>query len=118
MERQTKTKFNKILKNHGLFYYSTADSFTAGVPDVYVCGKNGRSIWVELKKLKKGESLGHPLTVQQSVFLRDINNSGGLGLMVVELPCGSWHAERITEAGEVKKLEWKAIAIEKIIETW
>jgi len=118
VERQTKTKFGKILKDHGLFFYNTADGFTAGIPDVYICGSNGRSIWVELKKLRKGPSLQHPLTIQQSVFLRKINASGGLGLMVVELPDGSWHVERITETGEVKKRDWKGIDIKELVKAW
>lgn len=116
-EKNTKNKFCKILKDLDFFYYCTNDRGRAGVPDVYVCGKNGRSIWFELKKLRSGTKLKHPLTIQQSLFLRDINNSSGLGIMLVELPDGGWHYERINQVGEVEELEWKDMNLVALLES-
>lgn len=115
-EKQTKNKFCSILKSMGFFYYCTNDRGRAGVPDVYVAGRgNGRSLWFELKKLKT-DKLSHPLTVQQSLFLRDINKTGGLGIMLIELPDGGWHYERITEVGEVSQLEWKSMDLQAFLD--
>ncbi len=114
-EKQTKKKFCSILKGLNFFYYCTNDRGRAGVPDVYaIAPDSGRSLWFELKKLRK-DKLSHPLTVQQSLFLRDINKNGGLGIMLIELPDGGWHYKRITEVGEIDELEWKSMDLLELL---
>lgn len=114
-ERSFKTKLTKALKKKGFFCYSTHETYRAGVPDVYACFK-GLSIWLELKYTESDGSLPHPLTAQQSIFLRDINNAGGLGLVLVGREEGMCHYERITEAGERKTLEWDLCTLDEAIE--
>lgn len=116
-EKATKNKLSKALKTAGLFYYNTHDTYMKGLPDTYVCGSDGRSIWIELKRLKAGETLTHPLTVHQSFFLKNINDSGGLGLMVVELQDGRWHWEEVVEIGEKRTSKWNPRSLDSLIES-
>lgn len=113
-ERTLKTNLMKDMKKRGFFTYATHDTTRSGVPDVYGC-KRGLSIWLELK-YTESKTLGHPLTTQQSIFLRDINNAGGLGMVFVGLPDGMAHIERITEVGERKTFDYKPQTIDEALE--
>lgn len=112
-ERATKTKVCKALKKEGIFHYCPLDQGRAGVPDVHACSKSGICCWIELKRLRS-KTLSHPLTTIQSVFLRDINASGGYGVVLIETDDG-WHWEKITEVGERKSFDWNPRKLEEFI---
>lgn len=111
-EKVVKKILSQELKSKGVFFYNTRDQYKAGLPDVYICGKGGRSIWVELKCKRKPDTLSHPLTKLQSSFLKDINEAGGLGLMVVWVDKDKWCVKNINQIEEVNRLDW-----EKTIDT-
>ena len=95
-EKGFKKKVMKLLKGNDFFCFATHEPYRAGVPDVYAC-KNGISFWLELKYTQKEGALAHPLTHQQSAFLRDVNNKGCEGLVIVGLPGNLVYSEKITQ---------------------
>lgn len=110
-EKGFKLKVKKAMRS--FFVYATHDGGRAGVPDIYAC-KGGLSIWLELK-YSQGNTLGHPLTPQQSHFLSEINEHGGLGCVLIGTPDGC-HLERITEIGKRSKFDYDLKTLEETIE--
>ena len=110
-EKKFKSQVKKALRS--FFVYTTHDAGRAGVPDLYAC-KGGLSIWLELK-YSQGGSLGHPLTPQQSHFLSEINEHGGLGCVLIGTPEGC-HLEIITEVGKRSKFEYDFKPLEEIVD--
>ncbi len=81
-EKDFKQFVQEELKKQGAFVYLTIEAFRSGVPDLFVA-KDGVSMWVELKWIQDGEALHHPLSLQQSKFLADYNNAGGVGCLLI-----------------------------------
>ncbi len=102
-EKGFKGLIKKSLKKKGFFCFCPFETYRAGVPDVYAC-LNGMSVWLELK-YSDSETLSHPLTPQQAIFLREINDKGGLGLMMVGQPDNMVYTQRVTEAGKITKFD-------------
>lgn len=102
-EKAFKNKVMAELRRRNLFAFCTHEPYRAGVPDIYCCS-GGRSVWLELKYTDDTKSnLQHPLSAQQSVFLRDINKAGGLGVVAIGVPDGLVHFEQIWDAGKRNK---------------
>lgn len=90
-EKGFKNKVTTLLKEQGFFVYCSSDNSRGGVPDVF-CSRGGMGYWLELKYTKKtaeecGDkvSLSHPLSAQQSKFLRDAGMKGGV---LIGFGCG------------------------------
>ena len=105
-ESRTKKKVMEALKSAGVFTYATHNTMMKGVPDVYVCAKSNPAIWIELKYTEDdSKQLAHELKVQQAHFLSEINQRGGLGVMLVEIKGKGFWWKVITEVAPVKKIE-------------
>ncbi len=112
-EKDFKKKVRLALQAQGLFVMSTFDTHRKGLPDLYVC-RRGISVWLELKYQEKQEKLSHPLTSSQSVFLSQIEEAGGVGMVVIGVG-NMCHTERIKKVEERRVFEYNLKSFEDTI---
>jgi hypothetical protein len=113
-ESDLKKNIKKDLESYGFFTYATHDIMHKGVPDLY-CLYGGKSYWIELKYIDKESKLSHPLTSNQSMFLTDINEHGGIGIVVIGVG-KMYHAELVTEYGEKSLFSFELMSMDQVIE--
>lgn len=87
-EKEFRVVYEQELRKAGAFSAYMASMERQGIPDLHVCW-NGIMVWQELKFItalpaREGSGiLGHRVTGQQRLFLSDVCDQGGLGVVAV-----------------------------------